>query len=218
MTALSVRQRGSRGGGSKRSKWLTIALFLVPALALYGLFVLLPIVQAAHYSLYKWNGLQPLTDFIGLKNYQVALSSDVFRAAIANNLFIVVAVAGDPDPVLACARGHAQPAVPRPGGVPAAVLPAVRAVRGRHRHRVPAAPAARTRSSTRRSTGVGLGTLVQDWLGDSNIVMLTMFVIISWKYFGFHMILMLAGLQGIPRELEEAALIDGADRGRRSGT
>ena len=49
--------------------------------------------------------------------------------------------------------------------------------------------------------------------------MLTMFVIISWKYFGFHMILLLAGLQGIPRELEEAA----ADRrrhaaGRRSGT
>ena len=42
--------------------------------------------------------------------------------------------------------------------------------------------------------------------------MLTLFVIISWKYFGFHMILMLAGLQGIPRELNEAALIDGADR------
>ena len=42
--------------------------------------------------------------------------------------------------------------------------------------------------------------------------MLTLFVIISWKYFGFHMILMLAGLQGIPHELEEAALIDGAGR------
>ena len=42
--------------------------------------------------------------------------------------------------------------------------------------------------------------------------MLTMFVVISWKYFGFHMILMLAGLQGIPRELEEAAAIDGASR------
>ena len=40
--------------------------------------------------------------------------------------------------------------------------------------------------------------------------MLTLFVIISWKYFGFHMILLLAGLQGIPHELEEAALIDGA--------
>jgi raffinose/stachyose/melibiose transport system permease protein len=59
---------------------------------------------------------------------------------------------------------------------------------------------------------VGLGALVQDWFGDTNVVMITMFVIISWKYFGFHMILMLAGLQGIPKELEEAALIDGADK------
>ena len=61
-------------------------------------------------------------------------------------------------------------------------------------------------------TNVGLGTFVQDWLGDSTLVMITLFVIISWKYFGFHMIIMLAGLQGIPRELEEAAYIDGADR------
>jgi len=59
---------------------------------------------------------------------------------------------------------------------------------------------------------VGLEGLIQDWLGDSTLVMVTLFVIISWKYFGFHMIIMLAGLQGIPKELEEAALIDGADR------
>jgi raffinose/stachyose/melibiose transport system permease protein len=43
-------------------------------------------------------------------------------------------------------------------------------------------------------------------------VLWALFVIISWKYFGFHMILLLAGLQGIPRELEEAAAIDGASR------
>jgi raffinose/stachyose/melibiose transport system permease protein len=42
--------------------------------------------------------------------------------------------------------------------------------------------------------------------------MVTLFIIISWKYFGFHMIILLAGLQGIPREIEEAALIDGAGR------
>ena len=58
--------------------------------------------------------------------------------------------------------------------------------------------------------GSGLGGLIQPWLADPSIVMLTLFVIISWKYFGFHMILLLAGLQGIPRELEEAAAIDGA--------
>ena len=59
---------------------------------------------------------------------------------------------------------------------------------------------------------VGLEGLIQDWLGNTDIVMITLFVIISWKYFGFHMILLLAGLQGIPREIEEAALIDGAGR------
>ena len=59
---------------------------------------------------------------------------------------------------------------------------------------------------------VGLEAFVQDWLGDSTLVMITLFVIITWKYFGFHMIIMLAGLQGIPKELEEAAYIDGANR------
>ena len=42
--------------------------------------------------------------------------------------------------------------------------------------------------------------------------MFTLFVIITWKYFGFHMIILLAGLQNIPKEVEEAALIDGAGR------
>ena len=46
---------------------------------------------------------------------------------------------------------------------------------------------------------VGLEGLIQDWLGNTDIVMITLFVIISWKYFGFHMILLLAGLQGIPQ-------------------
>ena len=59
---------------------------------------------------------------------------------------------------------------------------------------------------------LGLGFLVHEWLADRSIVMFTLFVVISWKYFGFHMIIMLAGLQGIPRELEEAAAIDGASR------
>jgi len=61
-------------------------------------------------------------------------------------------------------------------------------------------------------TSAGLGGWVQDWMGDETLVMFTLFVIISWKYFGFHMVLLLAGLQGIPHEIEEAALIDGAGR------
>ena len=71
-------------------KWLTIGLFLLPALVLYLVFVIIPILQAAQFSLYKWNGLGPLTDFVGLKNYQVALASDVFWQAVGNNMLVIV--------------------------------------------------------------------------------------------------------------------------------
>ena len=57
---------------------------------------------------------------------------------------------------------------------------------------------------------VGLGGLVQLWLADLSLVFYTLFVVITWKYIGFAIILFLAGLQGIPRELHEAAAIDGA--------
>jgi raffinose/stachyose/melibiose transport system permease protein len=57
---------------------------------------------------------------------------------------------------------------------------------------------------------VGLGSAVQLWLGNPHIVLYTMFVVVTWKYIGFGIILLLAGLQGIPPELREAAAIDGA--------
>jgi raffinose/stachyose/melibiose transport system permease protein len=57
---------------------------------------------------------------------------------------------------------------------------------------------------------IGLGSLVQLWLADLGLVFYTLFVVITWKYIGFGIILFLAGLQGIPRELHEAAEIDGA--------
>jgi len=56
----------------------------------------------------------------------------------------------------------------------------------------------------------GLGGLVQLWLADQSVVMFTLFAVITWKYIGFGIILFLAGLQGVPEELREAAAIDGA--------
>ncbi|MFL5719469.1 MAG: carbohydrate ABC transporter permease [Chloroflexota bacterium] len=207
MTALSARARTR----TRRSKSLTIALFLAPALALYVVFVLFPILQAAHFSLYKWNGLTPLTDFVGLKNYQVALSSGGFANAFGNNMLVVVL----------------SLALQIPFSLALAVM-LNRRFRGRWVFRLlfflPYVLSEAVTGIVFRLLlqpdgfvnaalgGVGMGSLVQDWLGDPAIVMYTLFVIISWKYFGFHMILLLAGLQGIPREIEEAALIDGAGR------
>jgi raffinose/stachyose/melibiose transport system permease protein len=57
---------------------------------------------------------------------------------------------------------------------------------------------------------VGLEELARPWLGDPDIALWVMFWIISWKYLGFAILIMLAGLQGVPDELHEAAAIDGA--------
>jgi raffinose/stachyose/melibiose transport system permease protein len=56
------------------------------------------------------------------------------------------------------------------------------------------------------------GVQPQNFLSDLNQVMFCIFIVLTWKYFGLHMLLYLAGLQNIPREIEEAALIDGANR------
>ena len=57
---------------------------------------------------------------------------------------------------------------------------------------------------------IGLSSLKTDWISDPKIAIWTLMFIISWKYIGFAVILMLAGMQGIPDELYEAAAVDGA--------
>jgi raffinose/stachyose/melibiose transport system permease protein len=208
MTAISRRSPGRRGG---RSKWLTIALFVLPALVLYGVFVILPVVQAMQYSLYKWNGLTPLTDFVGLQNYVTAFGTKTFMTSIGNNMLILVLSLFIQIPfslalaVLLNRRFRGRAIFRLLFFLPYVLSEAVTGIV----FTLMLQPDSVVDSSL---AAVGLEGLIQDWLGDSTLVMITLFVIISWKYFGFHMIIMLAGLQGIPKELEEAARIDGADR------
>ena len=208
---LRAERRGARSGPRLPGKWLTIGLFLVPALVLYLTFVIVPILQAAHFSLYKWNGLGPLDDFIGLKNYQVALASDVFWQAVSNNVLIIVLSLLLQIPfslglaVLLNRHFPGRAIFRLLFFVPYVLSEAITGIV----FRLLLQPDALVDSGLKT---VGLEGLIQDWLGNTDVVMITLFVIISWKYFGFHMILLLAGLQGIPRDIEEAALIDGAGR------
>ena len=208
---MTAAGRADRAGTRRRRTGLMILAFLLPALVLYGLFVLLPVIQAARFSLFKWNGLGQLTDFIGLKNYVTALSSPIFITSVSNNLLIIVLSLGIQIPfslalaVLLNRRFPGRAVFRLLFFVPYVLSEAVTGIVFSLMLR----PQSLVDSGL---TAVGLGGLVQDWLGDGTMVMITLFVIISWKYFGFHMILLLAGLQGIPHEIEEAALIDGADR------
>jgi raffinose/stachyose/melibiose transport system permease protein len=56
----------------------------------------------------------------------------------------------------------------------------------------------------------GLGSLIHFWLASTSLVLYTLFFVVTWQFIGFGIVLLLAGLQGIPPELREAAAIDGA--------
>ena len=208
MTALTARPRGRSGLLASR---LTILLFLAPALFMFVLFVLIPVVQAAHYSFYDWTGLGPLDKFVGLDNYAAALGSDTFRTAVSNNLLLVALSLLVQIPfslglaVLLNRRFTGRALFRLIFFLPYVISEAITGVI----FRLLLQPDAVIDSGMK---GVGAGGLIQDWLGDPTFVMITLFIIISWKYFGFHLIILLAGLQGIPREIEEAAFIDGAGR------
>ena len=196
--------------GGQRRKRLEIALFSGPAIIVYILFVLLPIGFAVYYSLYKWNGLEPLDNFVGLQNYIEAFQDPVFLGAIRHNLFFVVVGI----------------AVQLPIALGVALL-LNRRIRGRAIFRtlifVPyvlsEVIAGVMWLLILQPDGVldyflqsiGLGSFVQLWLADTNVVLWTLLFVITWKYVGFAIILFLAGLQSIPEELSEAASIDGAN-------
>lgn len=192
-----------------RLPWPTVLGFLAPALVLYSVFVLYPVVQSTRYSLYDWNGLEALDDFVGLDNFRRAFSDDLFIDALRHNAIIIVLSVLVQLPValalasLLNARIRGRAVLRTLFFAPYVLSEVVTGVVWRQ---------------ILRPNGlldevmdtIGLGGLTQGWLSDPQVVLYSLFFIISWKYFGFHMVLMLAGLQQIPKELNEAASIDGA--------
>jgi raffinose/stachyose/melibiose transport system permease protein len=186
----------------------TILVLLPPALLLFTLFVTLPMLEAGWYSLFRWNGFGSPTDFVGLRNFRLLLDNADFRTALGNNLLIIAV----------------SLIVQLPLALGLAVLLADR-WRGNNTFRLiffmPYVLAEIAAGLIWRFVYDGdHGLLVQLWaafgapapqvLADPEWAMTAILVVVVWKYFGFHMILYIAGLQQIDRNLYEAARIDGA--------
>jgi ABC-type sugar transport system permease subunit len=75
---------------STRRKRIELTVLLGPPLVLFIGFVFVPMIFAIWYSLYNWNGYGPLSDFIGLQNYQGVLTGSVFHQALLHNIIIAV--------------------------------------------------------------------------------------------------------------------------------
>jgi raffinose/stachyose/melibiose transport system permease protein len=178
---------------------------------LYASFVLAPIVLAFYYSTYNWNGIAPLTHYLGLANFRRAFHDPVFLESVRHNFYIVFLslvvqlplALGVASLLNAKLRGRA---VLRTIFFAPYVLSEVITAVIWQLILQPDSLADKVLQS------VGLDSLVQGWLSDPKIALWTLFVVATWKYIGFGIILLLAGLQGIPTELTEAAEVDGASR------
>ncbi|MDS0136858.1 MULTISPECIES: sugar ABC transporter permease [unclassified Amycolatopsis] len=204
--APAVRARAKRSGLGKR---LELVVLLGPALLVFIGFVLVPIGIAAFYSLFKWNGFGALDDFVGFDNYADAFSGTVFQSAIVHNLIIaglsiVVQLPLSIGLAMLLNRKLKGRAVLRAlVFAPYVLSEAITAV-------IWSLMLQPNSFADQVLKSAGLGGLIHNWLADPGIVLYTLFAVITWKYIGFGIILLLAGLQGVPAELREAAALDGA--------
>ncbi|MET9679864.1 carbohydrate ABC transporter permease [Streptomyces coeruleorubidus] len=190
--------------------WLTAAGFQLPALVLFMGLVLLPMLFALYAAFFRWGGFGMPSDYIGGENFTRLFQDEVFLGDLWRCLVLVVL----------------SLVVQLPFALAMAVLLNQR-MRGRAVYRMLFfAPYVLSEAITGILFGmifapddgfadqvlgkVGLEGLGGEWFADPSTVMATLFLVMTWKYFGFHMMLYLAGLQAVPRELTEAALIDGA--------
>ncbi|MGW0085615.1 carbohydrate ABC transporter permease [Streptomyces sp. NPDC003393] len=188
---------------------LEIALLSGPAILMFLAFVIFPVALAAFYGFYRWHGYGAPTDWVGLNNYKLILTDPAFQQVLWHNGLILVLSLVIQGPVAI-----------------ALALLLNQKIRGRSIIRVLIfAPYVISEvivgtgwSLMLQSNGalndmlshIGLGFLQEEWLSNPKLALWTLMGIISWKYIGFAVILMLAGLQSIPDELSEAASIDGA--------
>lgn len=199
---------GSRRRARARQRSMLVP-FLLPALALFTGLVLLPILLGLYTSLFKWNGFGGLpTNFVGLDNFARLLGDDVFIGDLKRGLVLVLLSLGVQLPVaLGLALLLNQPL--RFRGVYRLIFfaPYVlsEVITG-----VLFTMVLSPTGGLVNQIFAAVGLPGQTWLSDPGSVLFAMFLVVSWKYFGFHMILYLAGRQDIPPEITEAAMMDGA--------
>jgi ABC-type sugar transport system permease subunit len=185
-------------------------LFLLPALAVIGIFTLVPFLQGIILSFQSWDGIGTETPFVGFSNYQKVIGDTVFWSSMTNALiFGVVGLVAGNSLALAMAilvnKQRRTAAFFRtvyyvPGVLSVIVVglvfswlldPQIGIV-------------------NRTLGAVGLESLQHNWLADPSTALPSVAVVFVWYHWGFSFLLFLAGLQDIPKDQYEAATLDGA--------
>jgi len=194
-----------------RRRHLAPYLWVLPALLVYIIFKLLPMIAGVYLAFIQWDGIEP-AKFVGLQNFQRMLDDEIIVLALLNNVkYAVGTVIGKMILALFLALILNQ------------------ALRGRGFYRttlfMPVVMSfvvvgilwswlynGQFGLVNNLLHKLGLDFLILDWLGDPKVALWSLVIVDVWKWYGFHMVIFLAGLQTIPQELYEAARMDGASR------
>jgi multiple sugar transport system permease protein len=182
-------------------------LFVLPTLLFFCLFIAWPVAYSFYLGFFQWSPLEPRPNWVGLENYQELFSSQSFLHAIGNTVIftlgvLALTVVGSLSLALALNQGLRGTAVFRALYYSPVVTSLV-------------ATAVIWLWILDPQFGVinqalrGLGLPAPGWASDAAWAMPTVIVTFSWREIGYFTVIYLAGLQGIPVELKEAARIDG---------
>jgi multiple sugar transport system permease protein len=217
MAKPEVMARGREGSrpfklGLKSRETLAAYLFLTPFIILFCIFVIRAVIMAIRMSFFDWEILKPVKPFVGLDNYQELFKDDVWWLSLKNTIyFSLLTVFGTSAIALMAALAINQ------------------IKRGKEFFRVllymPSLLSVGVIGLTwvwLLNTQFGiinyalsfLGVRPVNWLGEGQLVIPALSVTTMWWGFGFPMLIFIAGLQGIPEQLYEAARIDGARGGQ----
>ncbi|MEV0900797.1 sugar ABC transporter permease [Actinoplanes sp. NPDC049802] len=186
--------------------------FTVPAMLLFAFVVLVPSARGVYYAFTDWDGLDPQFAFIGLDNFTAMADDPDALAAIGHTLLIAVAITVIQNGIgLLLALGVNTMIKSRNLlrvllFAPAVVTPIVTAYLWRNLLGPDGAV----------NSVLGLfGVEAKNWLGDPGLALWMIVLVVVWQFAGYSMVIFLAGLQSVPREIYEAAAIDGSGPVRR---
>jgi raffinose/stachyose/melibiose transport system permease protein len=184
-------------------------LYVLPAFALYGVFVLAPLLHSAWLSLFSWDGVTQ-GHWVGLANYRTFLSDPLVREAYVHTLVLMFFFSVLPICLglllaasLSRVRIHGLTAFRTILFLPTILSNVAVAIAWGWIYE-PDGPL------NQALRAVGLGSLARPWLGDFTWALPSVGLVGTWGEYGFAMVLFIAGVMKIPPSLYEAARVDGA--------
>jgi raffinose/stachyose/melibiose transport system permease protein len=204
-TAAPRPERSSRAGASRRAApWW----FVLPAAAFFVFVMVLPSIRGVRYAFTDWDGVSKTVHGVGLRQFRALLADDNASGAIQHTLWLALAITVIQNGVglLLALAVHTHIRSRNVLRVflfaPAVITPLATAYLWKYL-------LAPTGAVNRLLGAVGLGSWRQDWLGNPSIALWSVVAVVVWQFSGYSMVIFLAGLQGIPNDVLEAAAIDG---------